>query len=122
MSLYEQRAMEGFFLFAGSSIPKLNASMWREWDLMGNLAAMYSPWIGRACGTVGRASVEVRYGLGDAFSDTFTRVASRAKGGRLCFGGWVGREGGAVPHVLSVDGNDVGAVQLVAGKTVSFKF
>ena len=34
----------------------------------------------------------------------------------------VGREGGAVPHVLSVDGNDVGAVQLVAGKTVSFKF
>lgn len=100
--------MEGFFIFAGTSIPKLNHSMWEAWDLEGNLDALYQPYLGRACGSVAGVGsgvrVNVRFSPSTKSDGDSVAVATKLtdRNGTICFEGWTGRDG-AAPHIVSLE-------------------
>ena len=52
VALYDAGAVQGFYLFAGSVLQNMNASLWAEWDLPGHLAKSVFPWVGAADVTV----------------------------------------------------------------------
>eukprot|EP00750_Incisomonas_marina_P027920 INCI6279.1.p1 GENE.INCI6279.1~~INCI6279.1.p1 ORF type:complete len:284 (+),score=41.07 INCI6279.1:40-891(+) len=127
IDLYEAAKLEGFFIFAGTSIPKLNHSMWNAWDIEGNLNTLYQPYLGSACGSVARAGpgvrVNVRFSPSAKSDGDSVAVATKLtnRNGTFCFQGWTGRNG-AAPHIVSLEDQTsrMAIVQLIAGQEVSF--
>ena len=97
IALYDAKEMSGVFFFAGGSLPKLNASMWKAYDLVSFMDTQYQPWVGSACGTVGTVSgrrVQVLYGNISDHPDRRLPVKGTLTGERRCAS--VG--GRAAPH------------------------
>ena len=126
ISLYDDLEIEGFFIFAGTSIPKLNQSMWTKWDLVSMMDSLQQPWLGRACGTVhppfGR--VDVHFGTGADSAGVFVTskfVKNENAENNFCFDGWTGQKK-PISHTVSVKGTTRSVqVFLKAGETVSFE-
>ena len=121
LELYDkERELEGFFIFAGSSIPKLNQTMWKAWDLEGNMNALYQPYLGGACGTVAVPYENVRVTVtmvGGAQGQRVTSKFARTNGS-YCFDGWAGYADG-IMYDISVDGNATRTARVALEKGVT---
>jgi hypothetical protein len=125
VALYDAGELAGFYLFAASAVPGMNASEWREWDLPGLLGETYRPWLGTVCVTVTSsassagslgsagggsagdspvvgATVVAEFMFGQGASER-TFVARKLTGpdGRVCIDGWAGKVQ-LRPHALTV--------------------
>jgi hypothetical protein len=129
LELYEETQLDGFFIFAGSSIPKLNSTMMKRWNLEQNLNAWYQPNLGRACGTIAKPFTDVRVLVtttGGKYTQLVTSKYAK-ENGIFCFDGWAGRENesGWMFEISSTDkygraGSRATQVQLKRGEVVSF--
>jgi len=126
VDMYEVGAMQGFFIFAGTLLPEMNATLWAEWDLPGLMRQNYQPWLGTAHvqvidSTSGNpvigAICSVKYG-------TVTHVTRKNTDatGRVVFDGWSGKSAGR-PHMVSVSHpsyqSAMATLQLIAGSVVN---
>lgn len=120
IELYDNSEIEGFFIFSGLSIPKLNTSMWKEWNLEKNINTLYQPYLARACGTV---PLNVRILVTRVNGKYGQRVTSKfGKNGKYCFDGWVGKKSNSALFNVSYE-NDPSKfieVKLIIGRMVSF--
>jgi hypothetical protein len=118
--MYDNSEIEGFFIFSGLSIPKLNTSMWKEWNLEKNINTLYQPYLARACGTV---PLNVRILVTRVNGKYGQRVTSKfGKNGKYCFDGWVGKKSNSALFNVSYE-NDPSKfieVKLIIGRMVSF--
>ena len=128
IELYDEQELSGFFIFAGRSISRLNISMWKAYNLDSFMSQNYQKWVGAACGTVGNKPgrrVSITYGSKDGSPDEQLSVKNTLTGqnGRLCFGGWSGRNMN-VPHSIFLVDNNLktyaGSVQIIPGQSVNF--
>ena len=46
ITLYDQGEVQGFYLFAGTSLAQMNASLWDEWALPDTLEQTYFRYLG----------------------------------------------------------------------------
>ena len=128
IALYDANLVSGFFLFAGTVLSKMNASLWREWDLPGHLSPYFQR-LGSAELTVTDATTQqpiravvasVSYGPNRAH---VTRKLTSATG-LVKFGGWTGRAK-PVAHLVQLEAEGYAplnaTVQLEAGATSSIR-
>jgi hypothetical protein len=144
IELYESMQAQGFFLFAGTQLSLMNASLWQHWALPEHLEKLYWPWVGGAEVTVVDekdaspivgALALVGYGA-PACTQTMPTAAAQAppvspctdvtrkraaQNGIVTFGGWAGRERPTAHHLhVSAAGYAPAdaTVQLIGGQTV----
>ena len=130
IDMYDRNEIQGFYVFAGSVLQSMNASLWKNWDLRGHLKQSYFPYQGGMTVTVNDAATGKPIGGATAsviYNGT-THVTRRktpepgdssSKPGQIRFGGWTGKASPATHTIkLSASGYQdtvVKAVQLQAG-------
>ena len=93
LELYEETQLDGFFIFAGSSIAKLNSTMMMQWNLEQHLNEWYQANLGTACGIIAPPFAGVRVSvmtIGGQHSQLVTSKYAKDDGS-FCFDGWAGR-------------------------------
>ena len=129
IDLYDTNQIEGFFVFAGSSLQAMNASEWRDFDLPNHLQRSYFPYLGTATvsvtGADKGAEEPVTQAVVTALYNGSTAVARKVTGGpggSVSFGGWTGKSQ-RVPHSVTVSAPGYDSVtkevQLQPGRSVS---
>ena len=101
IAMYAAGAAQGFFLFAGTSLHAMNASLWAQWALPSRLQRAYFSLLGGAAVTVVDAAtgeplagalVNVTFGAATHVTSKRTR-----HDGTVGFGGWAGASASLVP-------------------------
>jgi hypothetical protein len=112
VELYDSGDLAGFFVFAGSAIPRMNDSLWAEWALPSFFEQTLQPWLGSAAlrvtsadGTpLAGAAVTVSYCANSKISQSkncavpVTRKLTAADGSAV-FSGWTGKATNATHKV-----------------------
>ena len=127
IDLYAAGTAQGFFVFAGTSLHAMNASLWAEWALPSRLQSAYFSLLGSAAVTIVDAATGEPV-VGALVNVTFgaaTHVTSKRSGhdGTVGFGGWAGASASLVPaHIVRVSAagfeSQTAGVTLQAGATV----
>ena len=95
IDLYDQGLVQGFFVFAGSVLQKMNASLWAAWDIPGFLDREYQPYLGSAIVTARDANSGemIESAVGTVYYRDVTHVTTKRVGkSGFHFGGWAGRK------------------------------
>ena len=106
IEMYAAGDAQGFFLFAGTTLSLMNASLWSEWALPTRLESLYFGFLGDATLTVADAATgePLAGAVANITYGTATRVArkiSRADG-TVGFGGWAGDAGRWGTHTAQI--------------------
>ncbi len=120
VDLYDRNLIQGYYVFAGSVLSSMNASLWESWDMEAKLSASYFPWQGSATisvldtneNPVSGAIAVVQYN-----STTHVTRKHTDSHGKFSFGGWTGKARPAAHTVVvSAPGYEQGSatVQLKA--------
>jgi hypothetical protein len=130
LDLYDNGNLDGFFVFAGSSIPKLNTSMWNKWDLEATLNKLYYPMLGKACGIISKPFENVRIVVTRMTREhgmQFVTSKYAKNDGTYCFDGWAGSSTAHIdeaqqPFLVAVENDSTRKVfvTLQRGNTVTF--
>ena len=133
IELYDRNKIQGFFIFAGSVLKNMNASLWKSWDLQGHLKQSYFPYQGGMTVTVNDATTSkpidgvtatvvyngTTHVTRRKTPDAQDSMGKTSKPGQFSWGGWTGKATQATHTIaLSASGYQdtiVKAVQLKAG-------
>ena len=105
VAMYDVNQIQGFYVFAGTTLSRMNASVWAEWELPSHLNESLWPWVGGAVVRVLDAATKqpipgalavVKYNS----STPVTRKLTTANGS-FSFGGWAGQSR-AAPHSVTL--------------------
>ena len=126
--MYDFGQTQGFFLFAGTVLHRMNASLWNSWGLPGMLDRHYQPWLGAVNVSVLDSATQ-RPIAGAVARVTYngashvTRKTTQNHSGSFVFGGWAGQSEPA-PHTIriSAPGYDEGHGQVFVAPGVEQHF
>jgi hypothetical protein len=94
VDLYDRNIIQGFYVFAGSVLSSMNATLWDSWDMEAKLSASYFPWQGAATISVLDSNENPVAGAIAVVQYNSTTHVTRKKtdsSGRFSFGGWTGK-------------------------------
>jgi hypothetical protein len=126
IEMYDRNQIQGFFVFAGSVLRNMNASLWKVWGLPSHLRSAYFPYQGGATVSVvdGKSGKPIEQAIATVVFNETTHVTRRQTStkGQFSFGGWTGKARPAT-HTINVSAQSyvpaVAKVYLRAGEVIS---